>query len=87
MKHAKPEDLVSISSLLEKVRSIEGIRERTPAHFYFRGVNVLHFHTDRDEIYCDVGTERLKAQSDSFEIIISSVMELIKNIKETKVGK
>ena len=80
MRHAKPEDIVSVSGLLGRVRIIEGIREKTPAHFYFRGTNVLHFHVDDGIIYCDIGTKRLKVGPESFDMIISSVMEMMKEI-------
>lgn len=60
MKHAKLEDLVTIGNILEQIRSIEGLTEKTPGHFYFRGRNVLHFHTDSGEIYADICDERLR---------------------------
>jgi hypothetical protein len=84
MKHAKAGDLLPVSGLLDRVRQIGGIRERTPGHFYFHGINVLHFHTDNGSIYCDIGSERLKAEPEMFEEIISSLIKLMKQITQER---
>ncbi len=59
MRHARPEDLKVISDLLNEVRKINGIRERSCGHFYFKGRGILHFHEDNGKIYADIEEERL----------------------------
>lgn len=59
MKHAKEDELKGIEELLDKVRSVEGIKERTPNHFYYKGRGILHFHSDSGNIYADVFEERV----------------------------
>ena len=59
MRHAKINELKELEELLDKVRSIEGIKERTQNHFYYKGPGILHFHSDSGQIYADVGEERI----------------------------
>ena len=59
MRHAKAEELKELKEWLCKVKEIEGIRERTPNHFYYKGLGILHFHYDSGQIYADVGEERI----------------------------
>ena len=54
MRHARPEDLVTIEPLLEQLRTLDGLVERTPGSFYRGSKGFLHFHVDDDEFYCDV---------------------------------
>jgi hypothetical protein len=62
MRHARPDDLVAIESLLEQLRSVDGLVERTPGSFYRRSQGFLHFHVDGDDFWCDV-----KLSGPSFE--------------------
>ena len=54
VRHARPDDLVPLEPLLEQLRAIDGLVERTPGSFYRRSTGFLHFHVDGDDIYCDV---------------------------------
>ncbi len=61
MRHATPEDLQKIGALLDEVRHIPGLVERTPGSFYRRSKGFLHFHNDPTGMYADV---RLEAGGD-----------------------
>ncbi|GAB4473181.1 MAG: hypothetical protein OHK0037_33490 [Elainellaceae cyanobacterium] len=54
MKHASPETLTQISSLLEHVRQHAGLRERKLGTFYRKSAAFLHFHEDPAGIFADV---------------------------------
>lgn len=81
MRHAKPEDLIQISDLLASVRRITNIKERTPCHFYFKGVNVLHFHIDGERLFADVGTMRIDVSKENGETVLRAVLDLVSEIK------
>jgi hypothetical protein len=54
VRHATPDDLERLEGLLDELRGIEGLKERTPGSFYVRSVAFLHFHADGDVLYADV---------------------------------
>jgi|HubBroStandDraft_1064217.scaffolds.fasta_scaffold682848_1 hypothetical protein len=54
MRHATPDDLERIGPLLDELRNIPGLLERTPGHFYRRSRGFLHFHDDPTGMYADV---------------------------------
>jgi len=54
MAHAKPEDLKDLALLLEQLRGIETLREKSPGCFYRKGKSVLHFHTQKGRRYAHV---------------------------------
>jgi hypothetical protein len=54
MKHASPETLPQLSSLLERVRQHAGLRERKLGTFYRKSAAFLHFHEDPAGIFADV---------------------------------
>lgn len=62
MKHASPETLRELASLLERLRSIPGLVERKPGTFYLRSKAFLHFHEDPAGLFADV-----KLDGDSFQ--------------------
>lgn len=60
MKHASPNALEALQSLLRRVREHPALTERTPGSFYWKSKAFLHFHEDPSGIYADVklgGTE------------------------------
>jgi hypothetical protein len=60
LRHARAEDLDQLTPLLEQLRALDGLQERTPGSFYRKSSGFLHFHIDGDDIYADVklnGTE------------------------------
>ncbi|MGP6207204.1 hypothetical protein ACNF42_04120 [Cuniculiplasma sp. SKW3] len=60
MKHSTKEDLLNLRDLLEELRKIEKIKEKSYGHFYYRGKGLLHFHTDSGKLYADFLNERIE---------------------------
>lgn len=54
MRHARPDDLKAIAPLLEKLRALPGLKERTPGSFYRGGKGFLHFHEHEGALLADV---------------------------------
>jgi hypothetical protein len=69
MRHATPEDLKKIATLLDELRLVPGLVERSPGSFYRRSQGFLHFHDDPSGMYADLRLEaggdfvRLRAQT------------------------
>ena len=62
MRHARAEDLEAIEPLLEQLRRVPGLTEKSPGTFYRGSRAFLHFHADGDDTYADV-----KLTTDEFE--------------------
>jgi hypothetical protein len=54
VRHAKPDDLDAIEPLLEQLRAVRGIQEKSPGVFYRGSKAFLHFHVDRGDFFADV---------------------------------
>ncbi|QPC99771.1 hypothetical protein [Qipengyuania soli] len=54
MRHAKADDLDRIEPLLARLRTIEGLVERSRGTFYRKGRALLHFHEDKGSILADL---------------------------------
>jgi hypothetical protein len=54
MKHATPETLKQIGSLLGGLRRLPNAVERRPGVFYVKGRAFLHFHEDPAGIFADI---------------------------------
>ena len=54
MRHARLDDLDGIVGLLEQLRGVPGIREKSPGVFYRGSKAFLHFHVDGGDYYADV---------------------------------
>jgi len=54
MKHASNAPLSRLAPVLEQLRAIPGLIERTPGSFYRRSVAFLHFHEDPAGLFADV---------------------------------
>ena len=54
MRHARPDDLEPLAPLLEQIRALPGVVEKTPGSFYRRSKGFLHFHIDGNDVYADV---------------------------------
>jgi hypothetical protein len=48
--------------MLEQLRTVDGLTERTPGAFYWKSKAFLHFHIDGHDVYADV-----KLDGDEFE--------------------
>ena len=64
MKHASHASVARLAPLLEELRAISSLVERTPGSFYRRSAAFLHFHEDPTGLFADVklnlaGFERL----------------------------
>jgi len=81
MRHARPEDLDAIEPLLEQLRTMRGIREKSPGIFYRGSKAFLHFHVDGDDFFADVrlggpGFERMRTTTKADQrALISAVYE------------
>jgi hypothetical protein len=54
MRHARPDDLVRIGPLLERLRALPGLTERKPGTFYVKSKAFLHFHEDPAGMFADI---------------------------------
>jgi hypothetical protein len=54
MKHAGPATLMTLETLLEKLRVLPGLVEKKPGIFYLKSKAYLHFHEDPAGIFADV---------------------------------
>ena len=54
MKHAGPDTLARLSTLLAELRARPVLRERRPGIFELKSRAFLHFHDDPDGIFADV---------------------------------
>ena len=68
MKHAGPAALDRLEPLLERIRPLPGLVEKSRGVFYRRGKAFLHFHEDPAGLFADVrfaGTEfeRLRVET------------------------
>ncbi len=72
MRHATPDDLVRVESLLSALRTVPGLVERTPGCFYRRSKGFLHFHDDPAGLYADV---RLRPDEDFAHVRVETRAE------------
>jgi N-acetylglutamate synthase-like GNAT family acetyltransferase len=67
MRHARAEDLDRLEPLLERLRKLNGLKEKSRGAFYRGSRAFLHFHEDDGAFYADVRLredfERLAATS------------------------
>jgi hypothetical protein len=54
MKHASANALQQLAPLIEKLRALPTLVERTPGSFYRRSKAFLHFHEDPAGLFADV---------------------------------
>ena len=54
MKHASAETLRLLQPLLDELRQLDRLVERTPGAFYLKSKAFLHFHEDASGLYADV---------------------------------
>jgi hypothetical protein len=54
MRHARPDDLERLMPLLEQLRTIDALKEKSPGSFYRKSKGFLHFHIDGDDVFADV---------------------------------
>jgi hypothetical protein len=66
VRHARDDDLDRIEPLLDQLRALDGLTEKSRGVFYRRSRACLHFHADGSDTYADVrfagdDFERLRA--------------------------
>lgn len=54
MKHASGQALRDLQPLLDELRKLERLVERSPGAFYLKSRAFLHFHEDPSGLYADV---------------------------------
>lgn len=54
MRHARPEDLDRLEPLLEKLRRLDGMKEKSRGLFYRGSRAFLHFHEHEGGFFADV---------------------------------
>jgi hypothetical protein len=54
MRHARPEDLDRLEPLLEKIRKLDGLKEKSRGTFYRGSRAFLHFHEHEGGFFADV---------------------------------
>ena len=54
MKHAGPAVLDSIEPLLERLRALPGLTEKSRGSFYRKSRAFLHFHEDPKGLFADI---------------------------------
>ncbi len=57
MKHVTPTGLDELDGLLDDLRGVEGLTEKTRGVFYRGSRAFLHFHEDQTGLYADVRLE------------------------------
>ena len=60
MKHANTNTLALLAPLLEMLRTLPGLVERSPGCFYFKSKAYLHFHEDPTGFFADVKLDRVE---------------------------
>lgn len=54
MRHARPDDLAAIAPLLERLRALSELTEKSPGAFYRGAKAFLHFHEHEGALLADV---------------------------------
>lgn len=65
VRHATAAGLDELEPLLERLRAIAGLNEKTRGVFYWRSRAFLHFHEDRSGLHADV---RLGSDFERFRV-------------------
>ena len=68
MKHAGPKTLDRLEPLLQQIRGLGTLKEKSRGCFYLKSKGFLHFHEHGDgEVWADIGLgtefDRLRAES------------------------
>jgi hypothetical protein len=54
VKHITREKLQDLQALLASLKTINGLREKTPGVFYRKSSAFLHFHEEGEQIFADI---------------------------------
>ena len=78
MKHAGPEALDRLESVLVRLRGLPALREKSRGIFYLRSKAFLHFHEDPMGLFGDV---RLLPQGEFVRMRVTSKTEQARFLK------
>lgn len=53
MKHASAETIATLEPLLERLRAVDGLKEKKPGIYYVKSRAFLHFHEDGEKVFAD----------------------------------
>jgi N-acetylglutamate synthase-like GNAT family acetyltransferase len=82
MRHATSADLERIDALLESLRSLSGLVEKSPGVFYRRSRAFVHFHADAAGLFADA---RLHADDDDFvRVRVTTQAERARFLREVR---
>jgi hypothetical protein len=54
MRHARPADLDRVEGLLERLRALPDVREKSRGVFYRRSNAFVHFHEEDGDVFADL---------------------------------
>lgn len=54
MGHTKPQDLEDLKPVLDYIRTLEGLKEKTSNIFYYKSAPFLHFHDKNGKRWAEV---------------------------------
>ena len=87
MRHARPEDLDRLEPLLEKLRRLDGLKEKSRGTFYRGSRAFLHFHEHEGGFFADV---RLQLAEDFERLPATTAAErnaLVATVREALSNK
>ena len=79
MKHAGADALDALEPVLEQIRKIEGLKEKSRGVFYRKSTAFLHFHEDPAGFFAD-----LKKGDDFVRLPVNNRAEVAVMIREAK---
>ncbi len=77
MAHAKASDLLDIESLLNDLRALPSLREKSNACFYLKSKSVLHFHIKGERRYIHVFDSKGWVEIDVPKPVMKKELKLI----------
>jgi hypothetical protein len=79
VKHAGADALEALEPLLEQLRAVDGLREKSRGTFYRKSRAFLHFHEDAAGLFAD-----LKQGDDFVRLPVNNRAEIAALIRATK---
>ncbi len=84
MRHARPEDLDRLETLLARLRKLDGMKEKSRGVFYRGARAFLHFHEDAGSLYTDV---RIGADFERFAVTTAAQQKALVAAVAAALGK
>ncbi len=83
MRHAGPKALDELEPVLEALRLLPGLTEKTRGVFYRNGKAFLHFHEDPDGLFADL---RFAAAGDFERFRVATTTERKRFVSLVRIG-